>query len=911
MASLKPLRSLNLNENQQKEFIKYFKSLGQKPATTVRFFDRSDYYSVHANDAELAAKHIFKSTALLKIMRSGDEKEDLPYLCLSKNNFECFVRDLLLVKNYRVEVYVNKSQKNTNDWKLEYQGSPGNIVQFEDLIFNNDVISDATTIGINLKKDNNQIQVGIAGVDMIDFKFYVLELIDNDFFTELEAIIVLLGPKECILPAIDNDFARIKTLMERNSVMVSIGKKSDFDAEINALVQELNKLLRLKKGQKENAFVLPELNKKLACQSLSAVIKYLELGNDSSNLGQFEISTLSPRQFVHMDNAAVTALNIFSKRSRNNINSFKYESIFDVLNRCRTPQGHRLMIKWLKQPLRDAAAINDRHDIVECFLSNPSIRKDLYDDYLKQIPDMITLSKRLFRKKSLQDIYRIYQVIARMPKFLGLFKMIGSSVVDSIICEPLKSIIEDLSLFKEMVQQVLDFDGIDKGEYLIKPSFDNELQKLKDKLNDVEENIQKLVSKAEIELDIENIKLDHVSHLGYHFRITSRDDSIIHRNRNYKIIDAVHSGVRFTSKQLSNLNEDYQELRTSYEEMHQAIVNEIVKTSLGYTGPITYLNDLIAQIDCLVSFAVVAASAPIPYIRPKMHAEGTGIIKLEQIRHPCLELQDDIIFIANDVHFKKGESNMFIITGPNMGGKSTFIRSVGVTILMAQAGSFVPCTEAEISIVDAIMGRVGAGDCLIKGLSTFMVEMIETTGIIRTATENSLVIIDELGRGTSTYDGCGIAWSIAHHLATEIKCFALFATHFHEITELAQTNQNVKNCYMEAVADDENFTLMFKVRPGIMDKSFGIHVAKLADFPSSVVDMAQSVFMENEDHFSEIKTTDDKMLFNNLMEMINDYAKNDSNINDEFIKKMVADVGNKIIESKSSFFEQLLSQYSN
>lgn len=261
----------------------------------------------------------------------------------------------------------------------------------------------------------------------------------------------------------------------------------------------------------------------------------------------------------------------------------------------------------------------------------------------------------------------------------------------------------------------------------------------------------------------------------------------------------------------------------------------------GYVPLTSFLNNQIAQLDCLISFAVAAISAPTPYIRPNIYDDTEGILKLKNVRHPCLELQDNVNYIANDVDFKKEETNMYIITGPNMGGKSTYIRSVGVAVLMAHIGSFVPCDEADISIVDSILGRIGANDNLNKGLSTFMVEMIETSAIIRTATNKSLVIIDELGRGTSTYDGCGIAWAIAEYLAKETKSFTLFATHFHEITELANMVSTVKNSHMYAIVENENFILLYQVRSGIMDKSFGIYVAKLANFPEDVVKVSSNI----------------------------------------------------------------------
>ncbi|CAM9858570.1 unnamed protein product [Discosporangium mesarthrocarpum] len=276
-------------------------------------------------------------------------------------------------------------------------------------------------------------------------------------------------------------------------------------------------------------------------------------------------------------------------------------------------------------------------------------------------------------------------------------------------------------------------------------------------------------------------------------------------------------------------------IRQDYQEKQEGLVEKAVETAATYLPLVETASALVSELDVLVSFADVAALAPTELVRPKIFPRGSGRMSVKGARHPCLEWQEDMDFIPNSYEMSQGDASFVVVTGPNMGGKSTYIRTLAAVAVMAQVGSFVPCERAEISVLDAVFARVGAGDAQQQGISTFMAEMLEASSILSTATSDSLIIIDELGRGTSTYDGFGLAWAISEHIVKTVKAPCLFATHFHEMTIMADKDKRVKNMHVSAQAETDKITMLYEVRPGPCLESFGVHVAKMAGFPSSVI----------------------------------------------------------------------------
>lgn len=436
----------------------------KKTSTTVRFFNHNDYYTIHGEDTTQAVQHFPTST--IKYM--GIEPK-LSYLVLSKGNFEKYLRELLLVKYYKVEVYVKLGQGKNCDWNLEYKGSPGNLTQFEDILFeNNDIVFTGVVMAVKLVKKT----IALCLVNTTESTFTLGEISYDEYFTELEGIIAQIMPRECLIPTGDTqELNSLDKVISRNGTLVVRQKNSEFNNENT--IQDLNRLLYFDNKQVRNAASLSEVNYIEALGTLQAVINYLNLMGDEQNFNQFKLLPLQTQQYVRMNTAALHSLNILPKPG---VNYDKNDTVLGILDSCRTTQGKRLLEQWLKQPLKDVNRIIERQDVVETFFVDSEMRSTT-TNFLSNMPDLLRLAKKLCAKKAtLHDCYRIYQAVDFLPGIVATLKVSHNVNVKSELLTPLYDVLSDMEKYQLMIEHTLDMNLVDKGEFLIKPSFNEELQ---------------------------------------------------------------------------------------------------------------------------------------------------------------------------------------------------------------------------------------------------------------------------------------------------------------------------------------------------------------------------------------------------------------------------------------------------
>ena len=518
------------------------------------------------------------------------------------------------------------------------------------------------------------------------------------------------------------------------------------------------------------------------------------------------------------------------------------KTLLDVLDNTRTPMGGRLLKRWLIMPLKDPQEMGARHDVVEWLKNNPVCSEELAG-LLNEIGDLERLiSKVAVGKVNPREVSHLKRTLINIPKISALLET--NKQIASV--QQIQSQLNNCHEFVSKIENYLDPEpGIQIGKgRVIREGLDKTLDELRDISANGKDYLEKLQEREAIRTGITSLKVSFNNVFGYYIEVrnTHKDKVPEEWVRRQTLVNA----ERYITEELKEYETKILGAEEKIYEIESRLFSELVAWLSGFIVPVQQNAAVIAKLDCLYSFAYVALKYN--YVRAEIN-EGLAI-NIHNGRHPVIEQQlahgDD--FIANDLFLENSNQQIIMITGPNMSGKSALLRQTALIVLMAQMGSFVPADTAEIGWVDKVFTRVGASDNISSGESTFMVEMNETASILNNISERSLILLDEIGRGTSTYDGVSIAWAIAEflHEHKSAACKTLFATHYHELNEMANRFSRIKN-YTVAVKEVGNSILFLrKLIPGGSEHSFGIHVAKMAGMPSVVVRRAEEVLKDLE-----------------------------------------------------------------
>lgn len=536
---------------------------------------------------------------------------------------------------------------------------------------------------------------------------------------------------------------------------------------------------------------------------------------------------------MNLDRATIRNLELIANSYTGTVEN----SLFSILNKTATRMGTRLLYSWILNPLISKKEIDKRINTVDQFYKHEDILKNVREE-LDGINDIGRIAGRIGLKRATPRDVKSLQY--SLSSSLNVLEKLRSEL--KITYNEL-----DIKLFEEIIEKIekaisdtpptlLTEGGI------IKQGYSKEVDELRSLSGDSKDWLKSFEEEERKKTNIPSLKVGFNSVFGYYIEVTKvHQDKVPER---YIRKQTLVNSERYITEELKEKEEIILNAHDKLFELEYQLFNDLRDSLQPNLDQLLKLAETIANIDVLSNFAYVAIKNN--YVKPEIYeiGEKDGIINIEKGRHPIVEAISEEEFISNDTFLSQKESNMAILTGPNMSGKSTYIRQVATIVLMAQIGSFVPASKAEISITDRIFTRVGASDDLAKGRSTFMVEMDEAANIVNNATKYSLIILDEVGRGTSTYDGVSIAWALAEYILKDIKARTLFATHYHELLKLAEKNQTaVKNYNVLVEEDIEKGTVIFlrKIVEGGTDRSYGIYVAKMAGLPERVVVRANEI----------------------------------------------------------------------
>lgn len=792
--------------------LQQYKTIKDQHTDCILFFRLGDFYEMFGQDAVKASKIL---NITLTARQKGTPNET----------------PLCGIPYHAADGYIAKLTKSGNKVAICEQISdpklPG-IVKREVVR----IITPGTTLDSNIldNKQNNFLlslvnkdnKWGIAFVDLTTGEFRLFELTKtDDLINELNRIL----PSEIIINQDLNDNLDLKTKLETISNL-NLFQASAFESS----AEILQKHFKVKNLQ---SFGIEKY--KLGIEAAGNLLKYLQETQKTSLEHINKISVYNISNYMILDEATIRNLELL----------YTYQffeeqgSLLSVIDQTQTGMGGRLLRNWLLHPLINLKMIQQRHEAVQEFFDQLDLRENLIK-LLKEFSDIERLIGRLgcnrANARDLVNLKNSLQLIPQIKKILNPYK-------SDLLKQSNKNLNEHQKLVDLISKAIQDDPPLlisDGG--MIADGYNQELDDLRKISTSGKDYISNLQKQEVDRTGISSLKVKFNKVFGYYIEVSKTNLAQVPANYTRK--QTLVNAERFVTPELKEYEEKVLGAEEKIKELEQKLFWEIRDKAAQEFEAIQNTAQIIAQLDVLLAFANTALLNN--YNKPNIN--DSGVIKITNGRHPVIEkLQTQESYVPNDGNFNHSDHQLILLTGPNMAGKSSYLRQTALIILLAQIGSFVPADQAEIGITDRIFTRVGASDNLVRGQSTFMVEMQEAANILNNATDKSLIILDELGRGTSTYDGVSIAWAIVEYIYKNIKAKTLFATHYHELIDMVEKLDKAQNYSVTVKEGDNGVIFLRKIQKGGISKSYGIEVAKLAGLPKPLTDRAYKILKELEE----------------------------------------------------------------
>ncbi len=784
----------------------------------ILFYRLGDFYEMFFDDAITASREL----ELTLTGKDCGQAERAPMCGIPHHAAEIYISKLI-AKGYKVAICEQledpKKTKGIVKRGVIRVVTPGTVVE------SNMLEERKNNFIMSIFKSG--IYYGISVCDISTGEFYSAEIKDNYNFPMLLDEIARYAPSELLINSMmancKEEISKIKERFE--NVYITNFNDKFFISDLNNINLRFNIV-------DNNGQTIEDISSKtLAISSINALIEYIEETQKTTldHINKIKIYQVS--KYMALDINARRNLEITEKMR----DKSKKGTLLWVLDKTATSMGGRLLRRWLNDPLIDIQEINKRLSAVEELKDNIMLRGDIIEN-LKKVYDIERLAgKMAFGNANARDMITLKNSLYKLPEVKKILKECKSPMLMEL-CDKLDELQDIYTVIDNAIVEDPPMAIKDGG--IIKLGYDEEIDKLKTAQTEGKNWLIQLEADEKEKTGIKNLKVGFNKVFGYYLEVTKSYLNQVPER--YIRKQTLTNAERYITEELKNLENQILGAEERVVNLEYNAFTEIREEIAKNVKRLQATSEVISTVDVLSSFAQVAED--MNYCMPIV--DDNGIIDIKNGRHPVIEKIMGVgTFVENDTYLDKNDNRLAIITGPNMAGKSTYMRQVALITLMAQVGSFVPAESANIGVVDKIFTRVGASDDLSMGQSTFMVEMMEVATILKEATQNSLVILDEIGRGTSTYDGLSIAWAVAEYIADKEKCGAktLFATHYHELTELEDKLEGIKNYSIAVKEKGEDIIFLRKIIEGGTDESYGIHVAKLAGVPKVVTTKANEI----------------------------------------------------------------------